>query len=425
MKNTAKLSIVLWGVILLFGIISAAQAAIVAESARLNISLISQGPDPAEPGQLLDIRFKIDNLGGSGTKNIIFEILPEYPFSIYSGEAVRNLGSMQAYQHGEEGIIAHYKLRVDENAIEGTNYIDVRYKFDDLVSSWVYVRDFPIRIRTEDVILLIDEITSIPDIIPPGEIAELRLKIKNFADSLIKNINIKIDLSADATPFVPIGSTTEKKIYQINSKEEAELIFSIMAKPDASAGAYKIPLNMSYSDESGTSYIKRDLMGLIIGSKPDLYVGIDKSEVYSAKKAGKVTIKLVNKGLSDIKLLNIQLKESEDYKIISPAEVYVGNIDSDDYETAEFTIYVTGKGKTIALPLMINYMDANNKRYSPIKNIELFLYSSSEAKAYGLSKESSIGSVIILLIVAGGLAVYFWKRKKNGKSLLFWKKKQG
>ncbi|MBR9691201.1 hypothetical protein GOV06_00270 [Candidatus Woesearchaeota archaeon] len=417
-KNLTTLALSL---ILVLGIASMVYGAI-PDSAKLQVTLISQEPDPAEPGQILDLRFKIENLGGGGTDNIFFELLPEYPFSLYRGEAAINIGSMQAYQRGEEGIIVHYELRVDENAIEGDNYLDIRYKFGEITSKWNYIKDFIVRVRTDDIVLLVEEVESVPEVIPPGEIAKVKLTIKNLADSLVKDLKVKLDLSSDDLPFVPIRSTTEKKIYQLDSKSETGITFDIMAMADAESGAYKIPLYISYSDEAGTDYSKDDIISLIVGDEPDLYVGIDESELYGGKKAGKVTIRFVNKGVTDIKFLNLKLRESDDYEIISPAEVYIGNIDSDDYETAEFDLYIKSREEIVMLPLILEYMDANNKKYSPIRKIELRLFSSSEAKKYGLTKESSIGTLIILLIVVGGAGIYIWRQKKKGKKIMLLEK---
>ncbi len=417
-----NLVILALSLMLVLGAVSIVHGAITADSARLQITLISQEPDPAEPGQQLDVRFKIENLGGGGTDNIVFEILPEYPFSLYKGQAALNIGSMQAYQQGEEGVIVHYELRVDENAIEGDNTLDVRYKIGEVTSKWIYVRDIVIRVRTDDIVLLIDEVESVPEVIPPGEKAKLKLTIKNLADSLVKDLKVRIDLSSDSIPFIPIKSTTEKKIYQLDSKSEIEVTFDIMAMADAESQAYKIPLELSYYDEAGTSYEKEDIIGLIVGDEPDLYVGVDESELFGGKRAGKVTIRFVNKGVTDIKFLNIKLRESDDYEIISPAEVYIGNIDSDDYETAEFDLYIKSKEDVIALPLILEYMDANNNKYSPIRSIDLRLYSSSEAKKYGLTKESRIGTLIILLIVVGGVGIYIRIQKKKGKKVVLWEK---
>ena len=110
------------------------------------------------------------------------------------------------------------------------------------------------------------------------------------------------------------------------------------------------------------------------------------------------------------------LLESDDYAIISSPKVYVGNIDSDDYETAEFTIYVTKvKEKEIDLPMLVEYKDDNNKGYSRRINLGLRLYSSTEAKKLGLVKSSKfVGiSIAIVIVVIGLLAYYYWKKEKK------------
>lgn len=416
--KTKKMNLVIavLSLFLVLGIASVVHGQIT-DSAKLKITVISQEPDPAAPGEIVDVRFKIENLGGDSVQNLVFEILPKYPFSLYTGSAVKSIGLLQAYQQGDEGVILLYKLKVDENAVEGDNYIDVKYKIGDTSIKWVEIKDFVIRVRTADLVLLIDEVKSTPEIIPPGETAKVTFVIKNTADSLVRDLKVKLDLSSDAMPFIPIKSTTEKKIYQLDSKSNTELTFDIMAMADAESGAYKVPLNLSYSDVTGTYYSKSDIISLIVGAKPDLYVGMDKSEIMGSQKSGKLTIKFVNKGLTNIKFLNVKLRESEDYEIVSPAEVYVGNIDSDDYETVDFDIYVKSRKNVITLPLMLEYMDANNNKYTPIKSIELKMYSSSEAKKYGLVKEGSIGTIIIILIVVGGLAIYIWRQKKKGKKI--------
>ncbi len=418
MKNLKKkILMALLGLILISSLASISYSTVIADSAKLEITMISQEPDPVEPGDFVDVRFKIENRGGGGTEEIIFEIMPEYPFSLYSGEKVKNIGSMQAYQRGEESIIVYYKLKVDENAVEGDNTLDIRYNLGKLGSNWIYKKDFVIRTRTDDIVLLVDEVGSYPEIIPPGEMAKLKLSIKNLADSLVRDLKVKIDLSSDDIPFVPIKSTTEKKIYQLFSKNTTKLTFDIMSMADAESKAYKIPLEISYYDETGAKYEKSDIISLIVGDKPDFSINIDSSEIYGGNKAGKVTIKFVNKGVTDVKFLNIILQESEDYEIVSPAEVYIGNVDSDDYETSEYDLYVSSRDDIIYLPLSIEYMDANNNKYSQVKNLELKRYSSREAKKYGISEENGIGMLIVFVIVVGGLGIYIWRQKKKGKKI--------
>jgi hypothetical protein len=168
----------------------------------------------------------------------------------------------------------------------------------------------------------------------------------------------------------------------------------------------------------GTNYSKNNIISLTIGGEPDLAVTLDSSTAHMAGKTGEVIVKFVNKGFSEIKFMYVVLGESEDFEVLSPKEAYLGNIDSDDYETAEYEIYVNPKAKgDIILPLTIEYKDSNNNPYT--KNIKLQnrIYTKDEAKKFGIVKTSSTGGIVVVLIIVGiGLFFYRrWKKRKNNK----------
>lgn len=394
-----KIGLLLFAIIVLS--VAVFSAARVSDSSKIDVILTSQTPDPVEPGSTVELRFTISNNGGDAAADMEFEVLPEYPFSLYKGSAVQSLGTLQPNQKGSNAAIVYYKLKVDDNAVEGDHKIDIRYKFGKL--SWVYVEDFIVRVRTADAILSVDSIESYPSEIVPGETAKIDFNLKNLADSIIRDIKIKIDLSSSSTPFSPIKSTTEKKLSQISSNESAIVSFEIIATPSATAGIYKIPVNISYTDGIGTKYSKADLIGLIIGSRPDIMAYVDSYD----ETTGAVIIKIVNKGLTNVKLMHVKLGESKKYTINSPEKIYIGNIDTDDYETADFKL-ILKSSKDLILPLTIAYMDANNNQFTEERNISL-----------KTTPKSIIGSIIkglliIIVIVGIGLFIYwrfFWKKK--------------
>lgn len=401
--------------VLLVGIASIVHAAVIADSARIEVSLISQEPDPVSPGGLLDVRFKVENFGGGGTEDIIFEILPEYPFSLYKGNAERNIGSMQARQQGEEGIIVHYELRVDENAIEGDNLIDIRYKFGETTSSWNLVKDFPIRVRTRDIVLSVESIKSIPSAVAPGNEFELSLTLRNNADSLIKDVTVNLDLSDDDLPFAPSTSTSEKQIYQIQSKTGKIMKFDLVTLPDAEGGIYKVPLNISYTDETGESFSKEDILSITVSSTPDLLLTIDSSEISGKQKSGEIVIKIVNRGLTNIKLLTAKLTDTDDIEVISEPEVYVGNIDSDDYETVEFDVRVKSYEKSVELPLELKYRGAANKQHQQKVTLNLKTFSKGKLAAVISSIIRLIVTIAIIIGIVFGVRWIYKKRKSKRK----------
>jgi hypothetical protein len=125
-----------------------------------------------------------------------------------------------------------------------------------------------------------------------------------------------------------------------------------------------------------------------------------------------VVVRVVNKGNPDIKFLNVKLNDADGFKVIGVNEAYIGKLDSDDFSTAEFKIFVNGKNK-IKLPIQITYKDANNKNYIENKDVELKLYSNNEAKRLGLKKDNNILFVVIVLIGFIGVGYYYVKKKKS------------
>jgi hypothetical protein len=383
--------------------------------AQLSFTLISQNPDPVEPGNIVDLRWKIENTGGGSAEDVQVELVADYPFSIYSGDLTKNLGSIQGQQTGDKGIIVLYKVRVDENAVEGTNEIKLKYKTSK--TGWVELDPFDINIQTSDATLSIEQIEVEPDVVAPGEILKASLKVTNLADSLLKDITVKLDLSSAALPFAPIQSITEKRIKQISSGSSADVSYNLIVEPDAALGVYKIPIFIKFNDNLGNSYNKSDLLGVVVGAVPDLSYYIDSTTINTAGNKGEITIKFVNKGLSDIKFLNIRLMSNSYYTILSPEEVYIGNIDSDDYETADFDLFVKqGAPKEFSIPLEISYKDSNNKDYRKDTEVKLKMYGEAEAVQLGIEeKDNKLGVIISVIVVVIGIVIYILVRKRKKK----------
>ncbi|MBU0614498.1 MAG: COG1361 S-layer family protein [Nanoarchaeota archaeon] len=403
-------------------------AAPIPAGADLEITLVSQTPDPVQPGDYVDIRFKIENYGGASTEELWLELVEDYPFSMPGSDNIIKLGNMQARQVGDEGIVVKFKVKVDENAVEGANELTLRYKqYSEtrIGIPWIELEPFDINVQTRDSIIAIAEVTT--DHIAPGETGTVSLKLTNLADSLLREVRVNLDLfttyqlaasvSEVTKPFSPIGSTNEKAVLKIDAHGTTTVDFDLMADPDAASGIYKIPVNIKYSDEVGKNYSKDLVISIIIGGDPDLIATLDGTDIYTSGSKGTVDVKFINKGSADVKFLYVRMQDSDGYTIIGPKEEYVGNIDSDDFETADFDLYVEAKGDSVELPIEIEYKDANNKDYTKVMKLKMPLYSMAEAKKLGFVQgKSGTGFFLILIIVGAGVFLYWRKKKKKKKA---------
>jgi len=400
---------------------------------NLQIVTLKYEPFPVSPGEYMDLWLKIGNEGDGDITDLTFEIVPEFPFSIDTNEqAGRDYGLVLA----NSLVLAHYKVRVSEAAVEGDTYLKYRYRYVNSDMEWEEGL-VKIRIQAREAVLDIQSVLSEPEMIAPGREAYVTIRIKNLASSVIRDVLFKLDLSMstiaknpsslvptavlvdsyyNAIPLVPINSSTEKRIGYIKPGEEKEITYRLRAFADAESKTYKVPIRVTYQDEVGGNFTKDDVIGLMIGAVPDLDVFVSEDTVYSAKSNGDITVKLVNKGITDIKFLNVILKPSEKYDFISANMVYVGDLDSDDYETADFKLYVNklDKGDKLNLPLHIEYQDSNGVDYAKDLSIELNAYS---MKHRGLNGGSKAGLVvfIIILMAAGWYGYKRWEKGKKKK----------
>ena len=386
----------------------AAQYGLQINSPYLVVNLLNQEPDPVEPGEIVTLKFQIQNNGTATTDDVLVELLPSYPLSIYDRKNVINIGKLRAGLSGSDALIVEFKLKVDENAVEKEELVDVRVTYGTFVRIY---KDFPVDIQTRDVELVVRGIHTEPELVSPGEDFKLKLTLSNNADSLLRNINVKLNLSA-SVPFVPTQSTAEEYVYQINSNTQRVVTFEVTALPDADGGLYKIPLKITYVDEQGKSFEKEDFIGLKITSKPDLLLTVDQTTINAENRQGTVTLKIVNRGLTDLKLVSAILKSSDDYEMVSSPEIYVGNIDSDDFETVDFAMRLRSYDSNIELPVTLTYRDVTNKMFTQTVSVQFRTGSSGLV----LTIIFVLMKFVVTIAVIGGIGYggyWLYKRRKR------------
>jgi hypothetical protein len=113
---------------------------------NLEISMLNQDPYPAIPGDYVKVVFQIAGIENPECGEVTFGIKEEYPISldpnvtnpvvINSGTFQRNYGSFY---------LAPYKLRLDENALDGENPIEVYYS--KALSDTTVIKEFNLTVE--------------------------------------------------------------------------------------------------------------------------------------------------------------------------------------------------------------------------------------------------------------------------------------
>lgn len=279
--------------------------------------------------------------------------------------------------------------------------------------------------------LAISSVTTSSDSIQPGEKISLTLGIRNDLNADLDNVVVSLDLSAkvnpltgqvisQTVPFAPYQSSNEKRIDTINGDDSEKVSFDLIAFSDASSGTYLIPVKATYTN--GTTTVSEDLgsVSITINASPKIDVSLEDSILIKGQ-TGKVTIKIINSGLGESKFLNVKTGSVGGLKITSSDNVYIGNIDSNDFDNSDFNVFINANAPSIInLPIEITYRDFMNNELKEDKILSIKTYTEKEALSLGLIKSNN-NLVIIISIISLIIAFLIFRRirkkkKKNNNS---------
>ncbi|MFH0922817.1 MAG: COG1361 S-layer family protein [Candidatus Micrarchaeota archaeon] len=381
-----------------------AQALETGLGSTLTISQLQYTPYPAEPGNYIDLRINVQTT--QYIDSVECELVPQYPFSLDASEnARRTIGSLGPGQ----AFSLKYKVRIDPAAVSGDNDLPVRCRSGS--GDWITAK-MQIKVQTSAASLMIQRVESNPERIPPGTIGTISVTFKNSANSPVRDVNVKLNVSD--TTFSPIGGGVEKLVGVILGQEEKTLEFKLASLATADSKTYRIPIEISYKDELGTVYSTRDYIGISVGETPSLLVEISSSEVIKPNTAGTVEFKIINNGMGDIKFLNAVAENGPLHEIASEPSMYIGTLAGDDSETVDYKIYVGNTEGSVQIPLKLTYRDSTNQEYSQTINAKLRIYTNEELSRFGMSNDgTNIWLILIGVVVVGYLAYTYWWKKRR------------
>ena len=380
------------------------------EDASLSAELSTYDPIPAIPGRSVDIWITLQNLGNAEAKDVTVEFVDTSAFTLQSeNDRITKISRISS----RSDYLLKYKVKVSQNAIDGTNYLTLKYGLNGLN----YEKKIGIDVKSTDAPITISSVKVEPNPIVPGSKSKVTISIKNLASSInVRDLTVSMGLSPVAVsttvidlPFVPVGSASRKTIDVVRAGQTSEVSFDIAAYPNAKAQIYKIPVTLSFSDDSGKDYEEIVLIGLEVNSKPDVLVIIENGDITTQTKEGEIIFDITNRGLSDVKLMTATLEDADGFEVLSPSNtLYIGNVDSDDFESASFDIKATKEGN-LKLPLKIEFKDSFNNKHTEEFELEYVVRDGDSNKG----SSGTIIFVVIIIIIIVGVIIYKRRKKKQ------------
>lgn len=361
-------------------------------------SLLYYQPVPAQAGDVLDVYITVENDGSAAARNVRLEVIESYPFSTDSqSERVKFAGTIPA----QESFLFKTKVRVDKDANAGTNYLPIRVGEEGKA---MQETDLAIDIIGQKSALTISDANVVPERLTPGARGEIALEITNIGNTIVRNIDVSLDLSD--VSLIPYSDSSSEAIAELSGGQSHTFRFDVLAAPEATPGAYRVPLSIDYLDEEGDELEQAKSIGVVVGSEPELLVYFDTVDLTYEMLSGEVVMRIVNKGLDEVKLVQLQVNEEQGVEVTSEsATIYVGNIDEDDYETATLNIKVANG--TEYVPITLTYKDSLNQPYTQAFQLPLRLHHRQNGGGMNWP------IIILVILVIGGAAIWYLRRKRK------------
>jgi hypothetical protein len=366
-------------------------AATVYAQSPFGISNLAQTPDNIYPGDEVRLQFDLSNTGTGTTNYHNAALYTLVPFGVTKSEY--NIG---AFNVGDSKQVL-LNFDVPSNTEPGTYEIEM-YAVTD--GAEAQVGEIPLVVNSPDFSnALIESIVTQGNLVA-GHDTTVTVNVRNTAPLNATNVVVQMEFNASGV-LLPLGSD-RVFIPSIPAGGTAQAVFDLGTDANAAPGYYPITFGMSFQINQQPQPATAQTSGLTVSSTPSLEVTAQSTDITQAGSTGNVLIQVNNLGVSDVSSLQVKLLPSKDYVILSAPIQYVGSVNSNDFETAQFNIHVSDNATSpLAILSEVDYSDASNTAYSKNASSPIALFSRTEAIQYGLETipDNTLTYVVLALVV--------------------------
>lgn len=307
--------------------------------------------------------------------------------------------------------LTSFKVKASENAPPRVTYVEITAKYhvgsvsadENELKIWV-----PVIIRSAP-LLKIEKISFDRDPISPGSAVTVSFEVRNYGDGPAKDLVV----SLDQTSGTFVSDLNEKYVGDVPVNGSAKISFRLSINQNLSAGVYSIPILLSYLDETKSQvFTGREFAGLRVYGSINLITTLNSQDKVAAGTSGSMEIKIANAGTMEAQFLQLNVLGSSILDDVTPTNIYIGRLKSDDYDTEKISFRVSenvAKG-TYPVELELVYQDPFGKEFTEAKTVYLTVLSNED-----LNRKVEIPAwqlaIIALIIVV--LIYYFWRKRRK------------
>ncbi|SFM80506.1 COG1361 S-layer family protein [Methanolobus profundi] len=378
-------------------------------AATMTVDIIDYDPFPAQIGEYVDVRVKIENIGYGRADAVSLKMDPEYPFSLDSqNNAVEFIGILSP----DDAAVHEFRLYVDPNAKVGTGTVDIYYQVHE-DGSW-YKSSFDLNVGSSSFdskgTIELTEITCDPVVFMPGDTGTVSFTLTNTAtessvtlDDEVYDTNARVQ-SAVLNGVDGVDVTSESYVGSgvIGPGDSISLSYNVEIADNAQDGTYYLDLSMvgnSYAYNNNWRIpVKVDSASIkVIPSKPMELIN------------GEGTLEFDVANMHPNTLSSVSVKLSADGVDLSPEEYFVGSMDSDELFTIEIDAKADIEAESVPVTITVDYRNGINDHSTEVGIRDLELTSEDE----GTGGNLAVTAVILIALLGIPAVVYVKRRKQN------------
>jgi hypothetical protein len=278
---------------------------------KLNVVLLNQDPDPAEPGRYVEFRWKVTKEGLGSVNDISFKLDPKYPFSLDASQnAVTELSDWTGYSGSDEYYILYYKVLIDKNAVEGTYDLDLLINMSAATTQKTYAIRVDDSKNPELVTGLVK--TEPTRLVPDSTENKISVELLNLGVDDAELVVATLNLPEGFESTYSYSSVSALGTIAGGSSKNA--VFYVDATESVHEGLYPATITLKYREEGETALVTKELpLSLEVKNKP-MFKVVNVSYEPSVIRAGdsvKMKIVVVNTGSKDAESISLRaFKES-------------------------------------------------------------------------------------------------------------------
>ena len=264
--------------------------------------------------------------------------------------------------------------------------------------------------------ILINIVNTDPDPVRIGENFELRFKVENVGSEPFYNTIVELNVGS---PFKVVGETT-KNIGTLGSQQSGNegviVRYTVNTANNAKEGTYSF--DVAYSEGRTQDRAIQTVESIVVEERKEPAYLITSEE---GSESNNLVIGVTNTGKNNLSFLSIALQESTEYTVLKSPIAYIGNLESDDFDSVSFNVELIAEEipNSLTVPIIISFTDEYDNeivREEQI-NVPIALIGTNKATTQSNVVTSFISIAVTILIVI--FAIFMLTDNLRSKKALF------